>query len=860
MISSAVGGGIIGAIAGAIVSTTIKAAFTDEPDSPNPSAALDQEAQGRLVTVRQAVSPWDWVYGQIRKGGIITFIEQSSDNQYLHLVITFAGHECDEIGDIYFEDEVVPLDGAGNATGRYAGFVRVFKSLGNEAAGVQPFPQLQAASASKWTAAHCQTGRAKIHVELLFNADLFPSGIPNITAVIKGRKVYDPRTGLTVWADNAPLCITDYLTTGRNVGLACVYASEVYEAQVIAAANVADEDVALAAGGTEKRYTCNGTFKVNTTPREIIGRLNTSIAGPTRFLGGMWAPYPAVYETPTITLTQDDLRGPLHVMPRLSRRELANAIKGIYVSPENNYQASDFPPITNAAYLAEDQGERIWRELDLPYTNTAARAQRIGKVELERIRQQGTIDWPGKLSCFRLQPGSTVMVTLDRYGFSAKVYEVTESSLVHEEGDGGIRLGCDLVLRETASQVFDWSSGEETIVDPAPDTNLPNPFVVGVPGTPSIAEALYETTGSAGVKSRATVSWAQSADRFVQQGGFYELEFKLVAASTWERVSPITALFTTLDDLAPGSYHFRVRASNSIGVHSSYSDTVTKELLGLTSPPAAPAGFFVTVHEGRARMHVTKSADLDVKIGGRLWVRWSPLTTGAIWNDGALIKADGYPGDTVVCEGPLYAGTYMAKFQDSAGNFSASEASFVVAEALLTGFATLSTLTFHPTFAGTYSSVIVIDSALQLAGGTLWDSMAGNMDTWGLVDSLGGLASSGSATFTSKMDLGSVQTVRLFPALKTLAFDTGDLWDTRTGLMDDWGLVDGSVIEDAEIQPQVRITSDNPSGSPSWGPWHNLEVSDYTARGFEFRTVHTSGNVTHNRKLLELSVAAKQFA
>jgi hypothetical protein len=40
--------------------------------------------------------------------------------------------------------------------------------------------------------------------------------------------------------------------------------------------------------------------------------------------------------------------------------------------------------------------------------------------------------------------------------------------------NGVPRLSIDLVLRETASGVFDWSSGEETAIDLAPNTMLPN--------------------------------------------------------------------------------------------------------------------------------------------------------------------------------------------------------------------------------------------------------------------------------------------------------------------------------------------------------------------------------------------------
>ncbi len=84
------------------------------------------------------------------------------------------------------------------------------------------------------------------------------------------------------------------------------------------------------------------------------------------------------------------------------------------------------------------------------------------------------------------------------------------------------------------------------------------------------------------------------------------------------------------------------------------------------------------------------------------------------------------------------------------------------------------------------------------------------------------------------------------------------MWDERTGLMDDWGTVDGDGIEDAEIFLECRITTDDPAGSPTWGPWHDMGlVSDYYMRAAQFRVQFSTGNPTHNRRVTALSVSAK---
>ena len=848
----------------------VTAAVVGQSLAAKPEQNFGQEAAGRLTTIRQAAAPWQWIYGQVRVGGVLTFAEVTPGNEQLLLVVTLAGHEVADVGQIWFDDQMV-LDMTGVSSGTAGGsfapngqsFCSIFRSLGDEAAGVQPFPELVAYSAGKWTNAHCQSGRAKLYLRMAWNADVWSNGIPNITAVVKGRKVYDPRTGLTAWSDNAALCITDYLTNAA-LGLGCEYAAEINDAQTIAAANVCDELVTLASGGTEKRYTLNGAFRADSTPRQLLAQLNTAHGGYVRQLSGQWAVYPAVYATPEATaLTQDDLRGALTIQPRITRRELCNGVKGVFVSPDNAWQASDYPAYQNATYVAEDQGEEIWRDVDRPFTTSGATAQRLAKIELERVRQQISVQWPGKLTCYRLQPGDVVPVTLAKYGWSSKPFEVLSVSLAIEPDEDGVVFGCDLVLRETAASVFNWNSGEEQAFDPAPDSNLPDPFTVAAPGTPSVSEELYASTGSAGVKSRAIVTWGAAADEFVSSGGFYELEYKLNADASWRRLAAVTSTSARIDDLAPGTYNFRVRSVNTLGVRSAYSAMTTRDLVGLTAPPSNVANFAVQSYAGQAKFTWDKpssNSDLDVVIGGRTFVRWSPLTVGATWDHGSLVNPDGYPGDTSIGFGPLMTGTYMAKHMDSSGNFSATEASFVVTEALISALVTLATVTESPAFSGTKSNVVAIDGGIQLDGTTLIDSMLTNIDTWGAIDSLGGVRGSGSYTFASKLDLGSVKIARLFASISSLGFSSDDLIDSRTNNIDDWGLVDGDPIEDAEATLCVRTTNDDPNGaSPAWSAYHRLGfVADYNARGFDFRLDFVTANATHNRTVTALSVSARQ--
>jgi hypothetical protein len=424
------------------------------------------------------------------------------------------------------------------------------------------------------------------------------------------------------------------------------------------------------------------------------------------------------------------------------------------------------------------------------------------------------------------------------------------------DSNGGPALGVQLTLRETFSSIFSWSA-EDTAQPTPPRSSLPNPFAVAAPGTPSVTETLYSTSGSAGVKSRATVAWTAVVDPLIKS---YEVSWKAVADADYTIVPVPIGTSLDIDDLAAGLYLFAVRSCTTI-TKSVWSTYAAKELLGLTAPPSDIANFAVQSYSGQAKFTWDKpdaATDLDVLIGGRVFVRYSPKTVGATWNDGTLVNPDGYPGDTSIGFGPLTTGTYMAKAMDSTGNFSVNAASFIVTEAVLTALTTIATVTESPSFSGAKTNVSVDSGALSLTGTTLIDSIAALMDSWGFVDGFGGISATGSYAFASKLDLGSVTPARLVASIDSTGFDTDDLIDSRTDPIDEWSMVDGGVIEDAEVQLVVRATNDDPNGAPTWGPWHALgQVGDYNNRGFDFRLDFATASATHNRRVSSLSVAAK---
>ena len=138
--------------------------------------------------------------------------------------------------------------------------------------------------------------------------------------------------------------MADYLCNTRY-GLGADYATEIDETALIAAANICDQSVNLAAGGTETRYTLNGAFDTSVAPETVISDMLSSMAGKLVFTNGKWKIIAGAYGSPSLTFDEDDLRSGLKIQSLVSRRELFNGVKGTFTSAADNYIASDFPPV-----------------------------------------------------------------------------------------------------------------------------------------------------------------------------------------------------------------------------------------------------------------------------------------------------------------------------------------------------------------------------------------------------------------------------------------------------------------------------------------------------------------------------------
>jgi hypothetical protein len=542
--------------------------------------------------------------------------------------------------------------------------VRIKVHLGG--AGQTADADLIAESAGKWTADHIGAGVAYLYIRLEYDQDIFGStGLPNISAVVRGKKIYDPRSSLTAWSNNAALCVADFLQSAEGLRAT---SAEMPTAEVISAANICDETIDLVLGGsvTQKRYTCDTSFTTDTAPRDVLTDLLACMAGRAIWTQGRWLVRPGAYRTPTVTINEDSLASGVTVIPRASRSDLFNAVRATYRDPDQAYAEVQAPMVENAQYEDEDGGVQIPRHIQIPTLADTYRAQRLCKIELERARQALTVRLSTKLDAYDLAPTDTVYLTLAQYGWDAKPFEVMERTL-------NPTAVIDYSLRETVADVYAWNYGEATIGDPAPNTYLTSPYAPpGMLAGFAAEEGAY-TTADGTVISTVILTWDVSTEPFVLQSGSIEVEWRsMIPDAEWQREPTLTgdATTTTVSQLKVGvAYLFRIRQVNASGQGGDWA-YVNMLLVGVTGMPPNVAGLAFAIKPAQVELTWDPCLDpayavTELRHSGTGWddatFLWSGSASHLLWP-----RPDN--------------GTYTvrAKHKNNSGIYSATAASIAV--------------------------------------------------------------------------------------------------------------------------------------------------------------------------------------
>ena len=635
---------IVGYLATTLITNWAMSALTPKPDSGASSS-------GQILSnAVNGIAPQDFVYGKVRKGGTITFYESSGDkNKYLHQIIVLAGHEVNSIGDIYINDQIATLSGdfvttagSGDDEVDWASKIRIKKYDGS-----QTTADSDLVSETSVDSNFKGLGISYLYVRYEYNQDVFPSGVPTITAVVEGKKVYDPRTTSTAYSNNAALCIRDFLTSSYGLD-----DSSIDDVSFAAAANECDETINLAGGGTENRYELNGIVQASRSVGDVLGDMVTSCAGSLFWGAGYWKLKAGAYSAPVKTLTLDDLRSPINLDTRITMRDNFNRVSGTFNDAAQNWITADYPQLTSttnagsfvtgdaytitevgntnftalgaasntvgvtftatgagsgtgkaSAFLGQDNGEEALLDLQLPFTTSASAAQRLAKLTLFRGREQMAFSADFGLEAFSVEVGDIIGFTNERYGFSAKEFEVIGWKFASNQDAGDLRI--TLTLRETSAAAFDWNAEETAIT--SNDTTLPSVSagtnILGL----SLADGGSEVQGDGTVENSLVASWTASTNSFVS---YYEVEWGQTSSANRQSLTTSDNTVVLAPVIDGVEYTVRVRSVSVTGFRGAYA-SATATSGGDTTAPALPTSLTASGLMGGIDIEWVNPADAD---------------------------------------------------------------------------------------------------------------------------------------------------------------------------------------------------------------------------------------------------------
>lgn len=710
----------------AVVAVSAFNAYQQKKARAKSRAAYNASLEDRLVMTATTDGDRSVVYGTVRNvDGIIYKATSGDKSEFYTFVVALAGHEVEEIQNVYFDDVAVAIDGSANVTtepylqakkknkmesklgvvfsggqasvtientpisnsisatssgsgdagstiftiesvvgttvtisypgvpdGAYGESIsinyqytdakskaRVWKFLGGPGQNIGSFLAsigVGQTPVDPVGANHKFSGIAALVIQLEYDQEAFSNGVPNFSAVMKGKKIYDPRTDTTAWEHNPALIARDWAT--YRFGCA-IPEDQIDDDMVIQSANYCDilHTFETPLGSTERRmYSCGIVMKTGGSPMDGLNAIVESMAGKWVFSGGKLKIKAGMYTAPVADIDESWLSGvnSIDVNPGVSQQDLINIYRPSISDEAQAYIYAPAPEVRAEPYI-EDDGRELPIEIDLEGVTNTDHAQHVCSVLMRDLRQGLSVQLPCNLKAYHIEPLDVVTLSLERYGFVEKEFEVLSKSFSQTQG-------VILYLKETTAIIFDPDAGFSDL-DIAPNTQLPTPWVVAdIEGFGVSSGGALLDDGS--LVTRTVAFWDQVTDMAVLQSGKIEVQYKLAEMempeegwNSWvEEGSAVQAVFIGLE--INKVYNFRARAINSLGIRGDWTVQVSL----LIPPPALPGNMGMDLLTSTNVFVVDAGAVISPEKATLRLVRGEGLVEPAVWTvvDGTAVIED----------------------------------------------------------------------------------------------------------------------------------------------------------------------------------------------------------------------------
>lgn len=461
---------------------TIYDALVGSPDrSPANEAAT--------VTTRETLGHQRIVYGETLVSGPIWYMNAAGNsNQALHYGIILAGHECEDIVDVWLDDKEIPgasIDWDGSISGvtgtvmsgdfrGAAGFNEVCYFFRNLGAAGQVVDNTMNGAFTEINSSHRGQGICHGVARLDYftdQAQVWSAGAPNnIKWLVRGKKVYDPRSDSTQsfgtgphrltnslsweFSRNGALHLADYMID-KHLGFG-EDTSRIDYGYVASAAGICD-GIVYTPVGTDVRFSTDGQLSAGDSYETNINRLLSSFNGTMPNVNGVWKMRAWGYEAPTLSYDEDNAAGDIQIKLTQEEDERYNTVRAFFVDRDRLWKGSQAPDFSSSEYVSRDNDEVINKDIQLHMTKDVYMAQRLAAGILEQSDLASTIIYPTNYKTLPAELGGTINVSINKFNWDPKVFRVMRYKLSDMSG-------INLVAREDrVSAYVDVASNEYTV-------------------------------------------------------------------------------------------------------------------------------------------------------------------------------------------------------------------------------------------------------------------------------------------------------------------------------------------------------------------------------------------------------------
>lgn len=304
-----------------------------------------------------------------------------------------------------------------------------------------------------------------------YNRERF-NGLPGVRFEMLGTPMYDPRADSTVggsgaqrwsdpttWEQTENLVVIIYnIMRGIDVGAGLIWgggceAEDLPLDSWFAGMNACDLAVDAPGGGTEPQFRGGFEIALEDEPASVIEELKKACMATMVEIGGIWKirvggpGLPSYFMTDAdIVVTKDHQFDPF---PGLS--ETFNGITAAHPEPASLWESTDAPARYSAEWEAEDGDRRLLASLSLPACPYASQVQRLMAAYIADHRRFRRHNFALPPEAAVLEPLDSISWTSQRYGYTAKVFEVDAAS------DSLMTMYQAISVRERDSGDFVWA-------------------------------------------------------------------------------------------------------------------------------------------------------------------------------------------------------------------------------------------------------------------------------------------------------------------------------------------------------------------------------------------------------------------